>query len=85
MTGPHSFKLLYVQWEDALSGGANWKTRTEIEELKPAKMVSIGWLVAAGETYITLVSHMCQPDDQFGGEICIPRAWITSEKEIILD
>ena len=69
-------QIVEIKWIDssAVSSGV-WAGKEDVQDWKPDTCISVGFVVADKDEYITLAAHEAQ--HQYGGEICIPRSAIT--------
>jgi len=74
-------KHVKVTWYDALSVDA-WTPIAEAKKEKPAKMITIGYLVAQNAHCIVVASSWNKENKEVGSYISIPAPWITSVIEI---
>lgn len=75
VTGP---ELVLVEWVDSFGCSPNWQRIEGIEDLKPMRCQSVGWLVHQDDNYIVVVPHLSASDqphiDQQGcGDMAIPQ------------
>jgi hypothetical protein len=78
-------RLILVSWIDPTSGTHGWKSRADVEKLRPWHVQSVGWvLVDDGETLI-IVSTISNSDGDVDGEVAIPRSCVTSITELAVE
>ncbi len=77
------FKLVYVEWEDALGCSSNWSSLSEAvapEDIGPPLARSVGWLCQESSKSITVVPHFMAETKyskpQGCGDMTIPRSAI---------
>ena len=77
--------LVEVRWIDSV-GDHGWIHRKELEPPEPHTCWSIGWLIAEGPNAIMLANtygpEAGTTPEQFSGTMTIPRAAITSYREL---
>ncbi len=85
-------KLIYIEWADTVSSGAEWITTSELNEwIDDTEWIikQCGFLIKETEEYILLAGHIKPEDDftekQYGHLIKIPKTWVRVRKEIKLD
>ena len=84
-------KLIYLEWADAISSGATWHTKSELNEwIEGSEWIikQVGWLLKETDRYI-LIAAQLKPDDRFTQEQYghlqkIPKTWIRKRKVIKL-
>lgn len=69
-------KIVYVEWTDSCALDGVWKARSNIEDLDPNPIVSVGIIIRDEKDFLTIAAHVSQ--HQIAGEMCIPRACIKS-------
>lgn len=79
--GKHPIEL--IEWVDSasLDGARGWRSVTEIADLEPGHVLSVGWMVKETDTYVVLISQ--SGDNQFDGEICIPKIAVIRRKILL--
>lgn len=78
-------KLVYVEWNDACHLDGGWRPHDQIETMRPAHMMSVGWVLGESKTHVTLVAHGSNDTEvpvDVQGNICIPRGCITRMKRL---
>ena len=73
-------KLVLVEWRDSQASVAVWETREELDELRPLKCLSVGFVLEDIEGHLTLASTV--NDYQVMGRLTIPREAITKVKPL---
>jgi len=73
-------KVVEITWIDSHGVTSTWEFWEEIEELKPARVKSVGYLIADKEGYKTIVQSVS--DTQILGRLTIPTGCIRKIKEI---
>lgn len=75
-------RIVEVLWRDAVSvSGDEWASPEEASTQRPAKTVSVGYLWAETDDYVTLVSLV--NDSHIGYGITIPRGMIVEIRDFI--
>ncbi|MAG60140.1 hypothetical protein CMO96_05140 [Candidatus Woesebacteria bacterium] len=84
------YKLVYVEWHDAISneGISAWKTAEEVKEWGEGRdwiVENVGWLLEETKEYIVLAAKKSDKssddyDQQYGCLFKIPRTWIRKKK-----
>jgi len=70
-------KLVKITWWDHSSYSTQcWRSRAEVEELKPLKVHTVGYVVKETKRYITLVNTWVADDEELRGELCIIKSCI---------
>jgi len=67
-----------VTWLDITSQTEPWIDLTEAQDMKPATMVTLGWIVKETSAFVTLASTHDLDEDLVGDVNCIPRPAIIS-------
>ena len=68
-----------VRWTDIVGVEAPWISREEIDELRPAEMVTVGQIVSAEDDFIVVAGTMdASREGHFGNVNVIPRGVIQS-------
>lgn len=80
-------ELVLVEWVDSFGCSPNWQRIEGIENLKPLRCQSVGWLVHQDDHYIVVVPHLSASDqphvDQQGcGDMAIPQRSILTIKSL---
>lgn len=71
----YQYPLVEVLWDDATSvSGEEWADISEAIKCKPAKTVSVGYMVADKDSHVTLVATV--NSHHIGHGILIPRGMI---------
>ena len=70
------YELIKVTWLDITSKSEPWIDLDEVREMKPATMVSVGWLIVDSESFITVASTLDCIDDIAGDVNCIPQSTV---------
>ena len=74
-------RLLYVEWDDAQSGDNRWYARHVHERCnKPDHIESVGWIIAESDKAITLCASRSTVNDQWSGDIIIPKTAIRKRR-----
>ena len=69
---------LVVHWCDIVCVEEPWITPEEADDLQPAKMITVGWLVKDTEEFLVLASTFEDAKDpQLGNVNCIPKGVIS--------
>lgn len=73
-------KIIYIEWNDAMSCD-NW---TQTSEIKPelALIISVGILIAENKEVITIALNHDSTNSQHSCIMNIPKAWIKTKKVI---
>lgn len=72
---PNVRPLLLIIWEDHSGfSRSKWRAVSEIVELRPELVCSIGWLLREDDKSVVLASHGY--GDEFCGEMCIVKGAI---------
>jgi len=71
-------ELKMVTWLDITSQTEPWIDVGEAKEMKPAKMITLGWIVKETHEFITLASTLDAEEELVGDVNCIPRPAILS-------
>lgn len=75
-------RLVEVTWVDAVSvSGDEWADPEEADDQRPAKSLSVGYLWAENDSYVTLVAIV--NDTHIGYGITIPRGMVTEIRDLI--
>lgn len=75
-------KIVEVLWRDAVSvSGDDWAEPEEADAQRPAKTLSVGYLWADEDDYVTLVSLV--NDAHIGYGITIPRGMIVEIRDLL--
>lgn len=67
-------KIVEVIWFDSKGMTPDWEHRDEIEEMEPALVTSVGYLLSDQQSYITILQS--DSEKQLMGRLTIPRACI---------
>ena len=65
-----------IEWLDATGPFEGTWIKYNPKVHKPAKMRSVGYLVAERDTYIVIAADYCAADKTYCGINCIPRSMI---------
>lgn len=68
-------KLVYIEWEDSAGDGSHWRELDYIKQDRPARIRSVGWLLAETENSKTIVAHL-SGSNHGQGEMTIPKSAI---------
>ena len=76
-------KVVKVKWVDSISG-SGWESIKSAKEIRPANVVSYGYLLDAGEDHITIAQNYIGDDDQeqVCNTISIPRCSVKSVEDV---
>lgn len=74
-------KHVKVTWLDAMSVDG-WTPILEAKKLKPAKMITIGYLVTQSAHCLVVASSWNKENKEVGSFIAIPAPWVVSMIEI---
>lgn len=77
-------KLVYIEWEDILDSGAEWKSRSEINEWSKkhqAIAIQVGIIVKETRKYLYLTNQKI--DNEFGTVTRILKSVIIVRKELV--
>ncbi len=77
-------KPVKITWLDITSQTDPWIDMDEALEMKPAIMVSVGWIVKDTLEFVTLASTLDTEEELVGDVNCIPRATIMSIDELVI-
>lgn len=64
---------MMVKWLDITSQSEPWISLEEAISMKPAVMVSLGWIIKETLEYITIASTVDTEEELVGDVNCIPR------------
>lgn len=68
-----------IRWTDIVGVEAPWISREELDELRPAEMVTVGQIVSAEDDFIVVAGTMdASRESHFGNVNVIPRGVIQS-------
>jgi len=68
-----------IRWTDIVGVEAPWISREELDELRPAEMVTVGQIVSAEDDFIVVAGTMdALRESHFGNVNVIPRGVIQS-------
>lgn len=72
--------LLLIEWMDSASaaGGQTWKDSEDLQELKPHRIRSAGWVLREDKESLVLVGHIAE--FQCSGDLCIPKSAIVKRR-----
>ena len=73
-------KIVEITWMDSHGVTSTWEFWEDIEELKPARVKSVGYLIADKTGYKTIVQSISST--QILGRLTIPTSCIKKIKEI---
>jgi hypothetical protein len=73
-------RLMLVKWLDITSQGDPWIDMADAMAMKPAVMVSLGWIIREAPDFFTLASTLDTEEELVGDVNCIPRAAILEMK-----
>ena len=71
---------MMLKWLDITSQSEPWISLDEAVSMKPAVMVSLGWIIKETLEYITIASTVDTEEELVGDVNCIPRAAILEMK-----
>lgn len=80
MSLDRSYPLVKIVWRDATST-SGWHSIEEAVRLQPARVESVGWLIASTSERIVL-AHGLEEDEAIGVMV-IPRGWV--EDSVVLE
>jgi hypothetical protein len=69
-------KLVYVEWEDAYTQEAGWKSIKKLRKQKPVLVKSVGYLVKDDPNFIIVAGTYVPEDGDCDGDTTIPRGMI---------
>lgn len=75
-------KMVLVEWLDACSDDAGWKSLKKVRKQTPMVVRSLGYLVTDHADYVTVVGSHVEFDDTTDGDVTIPRGMIKSIVEL---
>ena len=64
---------MMVKWLDITSQSEPWISLEEAKSMKPAVMVSLGWIIKETPDFITFASTVDTEEELVGDVNCIPR------------
>jgi hypothetical protein len=64
---------MMIKWLDITSQSEPWISLEEARDMKPAAMVSLGWVIKETAEYITIASTVDTEEELVGDVNCIPR------------
>jgi len=73
-------KLVEITWMDSHGVTSTWEFWEDMEELKPERIKSVGYLIADKKGYKTIVQSVS--DSQVLGRLTIPAGCIRRTKDI---
>ena len=71
-------KPVKITWLDITSQTDPWIDIDDAMEMKPAIMISVGWIVKDNIDFVTLASTVDTEEELVGDVNCIPRSTIMS-------
>ena len=74
-------KLVSVTWLDAVSCDS-WEPILDARNLKPARMVTIGFLLHEDDDKVVLSASYDEENQSVASTYAIPKSWVLSIKEI---
>lgn len=75
-------KMVLVEWMDACSDEAGWKSLKKIRKQTPMLVRSLGFVVTDHPDYLTIIGSHVPFDDTTDGDVTVPRSMIKSIKEL---
>ena len=78
-----AMKVVLVEWTDACSDEAGWKSLKKIRKQAPMVVRSVGFLVTDHPDYVTIVGSHIPFDDTTDGDVTVPRGMVISIKELM--
>jgi hypothetical protein len=75
--------LVLIEWLDHCSNkGSSWYELSDIEQMQPLTVVSVGFILNETDTFVTIAAHAQASDDNYAGDICVIKAAIVDRYEI---
>ncbi len=74
--------MIQVTWVDITSQTEPWIEVEEARQLRPARMVTAGWIVEQTPEYLTIASTVDLDSDSVGDVNCIPTRTLLEVKSI---
>lgn len=76
------FKLVQIEWLDSLQQDGAWQYADEFKPRKPAKCVSVGYLIGDGRKVKVLAQSVANNGEQVSGVVHIPVCCIKRMRKI---
>tara|TARA_Y100001972_G_C7395342_1_gene206053 strand:+ start:146 stop:424 length:279 start_codon:yes stop_codon:yes gene_type:complete len=77
-----SYKHAVVIWWDITGKDISWLEISEARNLKPARMITSGWILKEDEEYVVVASSLDTKEGLAGNLNAIPRCVIETIKKI---
>lgn len=75
-------RLVLVEWLDACSDDAGWKTWKKIQKQAPVLVHSVGYVVRDEPDFLTIAGSLVLYDGTVDGDVTMPRPMIKSITEL---
>jgi|GEM_PF-1885593 len=69
-------RMVMVEWLDAMSDDAGWKSWKKVHKQEPLIVHSLGYVVRDEPGFLTIVGSVVVFDGTLDGDVTIPRAMI---------
>ena len=69
-------RIVLVEWLDACSDDAGWKTWKKIHRQEPMLVRSVGYIVREEADFISLAASVVAFDGTVDGDVTVPRAMV---------
>lgn len=76
-------RIVLVEWIDAMTGDAGWKTLKEVKKQAPVIVHSIGYLVKDDPDFVTVVGSFIPDFGDSDGNVTVPRGMIKSITDLV--
>jgi hypothetical protein len=75
-------RFVLVEWLDAMSDDAGWKTWKKVAQQEPVMVHSLGYVVRDEPGFLTVAGSVCIVDGMRDGDVTIPRSMIKKIHEL---
>lgn len=75
-------RLVLVEWIDAMSEDAGWKSWKKVAKQEPLLVHSLGYVVRDEPGFLTIAASIVCFDGTLDGDVTIPRAMIQKIHEL---
>jgi hypothetical protein len=75
-------RFVLVEWLDAMSDDAGWKSWKKVAKQEPVLVHSLGYVVRDEPGFMTLAGSVVVIDGTLDGDVTIPRSMIQAVREL---
>lgn len=75
-------RLILVEWLDAMSDDAGWKSWKKVAKQEPVLVHSVGYVVRDEPEFLTIAGSVVVIDGTLDGDVTIPRSMVKKIHEL---